>query len=143
MPQPKTMAKLRRPQQETTRPNALVMAAKLAQLELECIKVLWRVPAASVAQVRAALTRPLAYTTVMTVLDRMSVKGAVTRRKAGRAYLYSAALPRDTARARAVQQLVSDFFDNDPRALAQYLAGGATAKPSARKVSTEFDDTLL
>ncbi len=118
------------------------MTNKLAQLELDCLKVLWRTPAASVAQVRAALARPLAYTTVMTVLDRMSAKGVVARRKHGRAYLYSAALPREAARARAVQQLIADLFDNDPRALAQYLAGGATPKP-LRKVSPRIDDTLL
>ncbi len=116
---------------------------KLAQLEMDCMKVLWRLRGASVAQVRAELPRPLAYTTVMTVLDRMSVKGVVARRKRGRAYFYSAALPRDAARAGAVQQLVSDLFDGDPRALAQYLtSGSATSKPP-RKTSPGIDDTLL
>src|SRR5512146_885850 len=117
------------------------MPLKLAQLEMECIKVLWRQPAASVAQVRAALARPLAYTTVMTVLERMSAKGVVARRKTGRAYLYSATLPREDARARAVQQLLADLFDNDPRALAQYLS--AAAKSPSRRPSPYIDDTLL
>jgi len=95
---------------------------RLAELELECMKVLWRYPGASVAQVRAGLPRPLAYTTVMTVLDRMSAKGLVERQKNGRAYLYTAALDLETARRSAVGRLAARFFDNDPVALARYAS---------------------
>jgi BlaI family transcriptional regulator, penicillinase repressor len=95
---------------------------RLAELELECIKVLWKYPGASVAQVRAGLPRPLAYTTVMTVLDRMSAKGLVGRQKNGRAYLYTAALDLETARRSAVGRLAARFFDNDPAALARYAS---------------------
>jgi len=95
---------------------------RLAELELECMKVLWKYPGASVAQVRAGLPRPLAYTTVMTVLDRMSAKGLVERQKNGRAYLYTAALDLETARRSAVGRLAARFFDNDPAALARYAS---------------------
>ena len=108
---------------------------RLAELELECMKVLWRYPGASVAQVRAGLSRPLAYTTVMTVLDRMSAKGLVARRKNGRAYLYTAALDLETARHGAVRRLAARFFDNDPAALARYASrlrmGGESAASTA------------
>jgi predicted transcriptional regulator len=86
------------------------------------MKVLWKYPGASVAEVRAGLPRPLAYTTVMTVLDRMSAKGLVARRKNGRAYLYTAALDLDTARRSAVSRLAARFFENDPTALARYAS---------------------
>lgn len=86
------------------------------------MKVLWKVPAATVAQVRAALPRPLAYTTVMTVLDRMSAKGAVARRKSGRAYLYSAVLDIEAARLDAVHRLLANLFENDRDALLRYAA---------------------
>jgi predicted transcriptional regulator len=95
---------------------------RLAELELDCMKVLWRYPGASVAQVRAGLPRPLAYTTVMTVLDRMSAKGLVARQKNGRAYLYTAALDLETARRSAVSRLAARFFENDPAALARYAS---------------------
>jgi len=95
---------------------------RLAELELECMKVLWKYPGASVAQVRAGLPRPLAYTTVMTVLDRMSAKGLVERQKNGRAYLYTAALDLETARRSAVSRLAARFFDKDPAALARYAS---------------------
>ncbi len=86
------------------------------------MSVLWRHSAATVAQVRSALPRPLAYTTVMTVLDRMASKGVVTRRKNGRAYLYSAVLDRETARRAAVERLLANLFENDRAALVEFLA---------------------
>lgn len=108
---------------------------RLADLELDCMKVLWKYPGASVAHVRAGLPRPLAYTTVMTVLDRMTAKGLVARRKNGRAYLYTAALDLETARRNAVSRLSARLFDNDPAALARYASrlrmGEESAAPAA------------
>ncbi len=95
---------------------------RLPQLELECLRVLWKRPGASVAQVRAALPRPLAYTTVMTVLERLSAKGVVQRRKQGRAYAYSPLLDQDAARQDAVARLLAGFFENDREALVSYIA---------------------
>ena len=135
------------------------MKTRLADLELECMKVLWRYPGASVAQVRASLPRRLAYTTVMTVLDRMSAKALVERRKNGRAYLYTAALDLETARRNAVGRLAVRFFDGDPAALARYasrmrMAEDATAAPEPRRRAiprraataifpSHIDDSLL
>jgi len=135
---------------------------RLADLELECMKVLWRYPGASVAQVRAGLSRPLAYTTVMTVLDRMSAKGLVERQKNGRAYLYTSALDLETARRSAVVRLAARFFENDPAALARYAsrlrmsteedeaAAAPQPRPRARPVArrpaiipSHMDDSLL
>jgi predicted transcriptional regulator len=97
------------------------------------MNVLWRAGDASVAQVRAALPRPLAYTTVMTVLDRMAAKGVVARRKQGRAYVYSAALDRETARNAAVVRLLENYFEGDRRALAAYLGHFAPQAAASRK----------
>ena len=125
----------------------------MAQLEMECLKVLWSLSSASVSQVRERLPRPLAYTTVLTVLDRMSAKGLVRREKHGRAYLYSAALQRDAARAQAVGQLLANLFERDPRALIDYLAAGVPdistellrvrTRSPRRPASSSMDDVLL
>ena len=59
---------------------------------------LWSSPGArSVREVHAALgrDRELAYTTVMTVLDRLAKKGLVVRERDGRAYRYAAAQSRE------------------------------------------------
>lgn len=96
--------------------------SRLAQLELDCMNVLWSRPGSSVAEVRSALERQLAYTTVMTVLDRMTAKGVVTRRKKGRAWLYSAEFDRESARLEAVSRLLANLFDDDRAALVEYLS---------------------
>jgi predicted transcriptional regulator len=114
-----------------------------ASLEMECLKVLWIQAEASVAQVRAGLPRPLAYTTVMTVLDRMCTKGLVKRRKRGRAWSYSAGLDLETARAEAVRKLVANLFEADTRALVRYLLGEATARPRRLAALSGIDDELL
>jgi predicted transcriptional regulator len=101
-------------------------------LEMDCLKVLWNRSDATVAEVRAGLPRALAYTTVMTVLDRMCTKGLVKRRKRGRAWCYSAGLDLETARAQAVRQLVANLFEADPRALVRYLTGEAAVRPRRR-----------
>ena len=60
-------------------------------LELACLKALWSLQEGNVRAVQqvVALSRPLAYTTIMTVLDRLVRKGKLTRRKVGRAFVYS------------------------------------------------------
>ncbi|MBZ5512960.1 MAG: BlaI/MecI/CopY family transcriptional regulator [Acidobacteriia bacterium] len=110
---------------------------------MDCLRVLWSRPEASVAEVRAGLPRPLAYTTVMTVLDRMCGKGLVKRRKRGRAWSYSACLDLDTARAEAVRRLVANLFESDNRALVRYLLGEG-ARPRRRvTAASSIDDELL
>ena len=108
---------------------------RLAQMELECLRVLWQGDGATVAEVRARLPRPLAYTTVMTVLDRMAAKGLVARRKSGRAYHYSAALELDRARLDALRHLLHHFFADDRQALAQYLARTGTVAPTKARAA--------
>ena len=95
-------------------------------LELECLKVLWAIGEGNVKDVRHALTRSrnLAYTTVMTVLDRLARKGGVERRKVGRAFTYSPLLSRDALRRLAVKELLDDFFDGREEDLLEYLRAG-------------------
>src|ERR1700720_1345468 len=67
-------------------------------LESEVMDPVWR--AAGPVSVRAVVdelnegrTEPLAYTTVMTVMSRLAEKEALSRRKAGRGYVYEANAP--------------------------------------------------
>lgn len=104
-------------------------------LELECLKALWRLGDGTVKDVRKVLTehRNLAYTTVMTVLDRLVRRGGVERRKAGRCFVYTPRLGREELRRLAVQELVNSFFDGSKEALLAYLAseGRASAAQAA------------
>ena len=66
----------------------------MGPLEMEILGVLSTsdaIPVAAVQQRLKKAGRPLAYTTVMTVLTRMHEKGLLMRRKEGRGFLYSPA----------------------------------------------------
>lgn len=120
----------RLPRQQFTEPSQRGHPRKtyfeLSPLELECMKVLWALREASVREIRARLSaqrRPLAYTTVETIMDRLACKGAVTRRKQGKAHRYTPLYQKSAARAQGVAALVEHFFDGSRQALRAYLAG--------------------
>jgi BlaI family penicillinase repressor len=116
-------------------------------LELECLKTLWKIGEANVKDVRddLAASRSLAYTTVMTLLDRLTRKGAAARRKVGRQFLYSAVLPREVVRRVAVKELVDALFDGSEAELAAVLQGWVEAPPAAESepAGDELDTALL
>jgi len=101
----------------------------LAPLELECLSVLWPMGEGTVRDIHRVLaaSRPRAYTTVLTIMDRLEQKGIVTRRKVGKAFHYQARLSAEEARLKAVEKIVEGFFDGSPEALAAHLSsqGGA------------------
>ena len=96
---------------------------RLPPLELEVMKSLWEMENATVGQTQAHMraTRLLAYTTVLTLLDRLTKKGAVRREKQGRGYVYSPVLTRDDALVGALGRLMHDFFEDSPAQLLDYL----------------------
>src|ERR1700756_472356 len=59
------------------------------------MEVVWARGESSVRDVGEQLDRPLAYTTVMTTLDRLYKKGLLDRRKYERAFLYAPRFTRD------------------------------------------------
>ncbi len=61
----------------------------LGHLERNALEILWDCGECNVHEVVRRLSRPLAYTTVMTTLDRLFKKGLLERRKSERAFLYS------------------------------------------------------
>jgi len=130
----------------------------LAPLELECLSALWPMGEGTVRDIHReiAVTRPRAYTTVMTIMDRLEQKGIVSRRKVGKAYLYQARLSAEEARASAVDKIVDGFFQGSPEALAAHLfsqgraarmfppAGDKSPRTNATELPLQnLDDTLL
>jgi predicted transcriptional regulator len=86
----------------------------MGHLEADVMEILWARGESSVHDVVEHLARPLAYTTVMTTLDRLYKKGLLARRKADRAFFY---LPRQS-RAEWGRKQAVDF-------LAEFLGGPA------------------
>ena len=83
------------------------------QLELEILKVLWVIGPSPVREVREGLAevRDLAYTSVMTVMNIMTKKGFLKRRKKGNSYVYRPVADRETTTSEMVGDLVDRLFE--------------------------------
>lgn len=95
----------------------------LSELQLELMRVLWRDGEASVAGVAAALEpdRPLAHTTVATLLARLARRGVVEARREGRQLLYRPLVSEPQVRRTMVSGLVQSLFGGDRSALLAHL----------------------
>jgi predicted transcriptional regulator len=92
-------------------------------LEMMCLNALWEIGEGNVEDVRKVVsqTRPLAYTTVLTLLDRLARRGAVSRRKEGRGFRYQPTVERDRLRRMALKQFLQYHFDGSAAKLRIFL----------------------
>ena len=74
------------------------------------MQVLWAGGDLAVREVQGQLGRVVAYTTVMTTLDRLFKKGFVNRRREGRAFLYTTAIAQQEIEATITGGLLSDLL---------------------------------
>lgn len=86
------------------------LRATFGRLEREVMEVVWHMGEMTVRQVQTALPRPVAYTTVMTTLDRLFKKGFVVRSLTGRAFVYRATHSRQQTEAAVASGLMSGLF---------------------------------
>jgi predicted transcriptional regulator len=87
--------------------------------------------------------RPLAYTTVLTLLDRLAARGVVSRRKQGRAHIYRATLAREVARELAIDRLAHDYFHGSRASLLQHLQSEPVSPNRDRQGADLLDPELL
>jgi predicted transcriptional regulator len=92
-----------------------LMRSVLGVLEQQALDIVWRRGAASVREVRSELKQPVAYTTVMTTLDRLYRKGLLTREKTCRAFVYSAVKSREELEDVVAAEIVSGLLSGDER----------------------------
>jgi len=118
-------------------------------LELACLNALWSLGQGAVKDVRQSVadSHPLAYTTVMTVLDRLARRGLITRRKTGRAFVYAPAVSRDSIRRLALKEFLDSYFDSSQDRLREFLQGSGKPEPErearAAAASNVLDTALL
>jgi predicted transcriptional regulator len=110
--------------------------AGLGELERDVMAQLWDAgEPLTVRQVheRISARRDLAYTTVMTVLDRLAKKGVVTQQRADRAYRYAAAQSREEMTAALMIDALSGAPDGATRdaALAHFVGQVGPADAAA------------
>jgi BlaI family penicillinase repressor len=116
----------------------------LAPLELDCMNTLWPMGEGSVREIRDRLAErlPRAYTTIMTIMDRLARKGIVERRKSGRAYIYRANLTAEDARAQALGHVVEKFFGGSKDMLLAHV-NAAHAAPIARAAAASASSSSV
>ena len=111
------------------------------------MRALWTLDSANVAQVREALLNrhALAYTTVMTLLDRLTRKGAAQRKKIGRYFVYTPAVDREALRRAALVELVDYYFDGNEQEMRAWVGAlPNVALPSVVQVKRSEDlETVL
>src|SRR6185312_16494722 len=96
---------------------------RLSNLEMQIMEVLWKRGAVSIREIMEQLPgkkRP-AYTTVQTMVVRLEAKKAVKRTgKAAAAHIFEAAIPREAARRRLIDDFLA-VFGGEPQPIMMHL----------------------
>jgi predicted transcriptional regulator len=104
----------------------------LSKLQVAVMRVLWDRREATPAEVHRILSRsrPLAITTVATLLARLEKRGAVTQRREGRALVYRAVVSERQVRRTMLGGLVRSLFRSDPGEVVSHLLAERDVSPS-------------
>ncbi len=91
-----------------------ILKKLLGSLELEIMEFMWQAREATVRQVTKAINRkrPIAYTTVMTVLVHLVDKGLLTRTRDGKRYCYRLVRDRDEFLRATSESMVRTLVDD-------------------------------
>ena len=100
---------------------------KLTRLELQIMEALWTRGECSIRDIQETFPEPRrpAYTTIQTVVYRLEGKGAVSRiRKVGNFHIFAAAISRDTAQRRLIDDLLALFGGRTQPVMARLVESG-------------------
>ncbi len=120
-------------------------SAGLTALQLSILDVVWERGEATTQDVWEALrrARPLALTTIATIMSRLERKEILTHRRVGRQYVYSATVSRSDVRRSKVRELTEHLFDGDPTELLHHLVRGeGVAERDLERIRALLDDAL-
>jgi predicted transcriptional regulator len=104
---------------------------RIGDLQLRILKELWQRGSASVHEVHAAINseRPLAYTTIATMLRKMEDRGLVCHRKSGRTFVYRPLLKADDVSRSAGRHFVEQIFEGSLLGAVSHLLKTCNATP--------------
>jgi predicted transcriptional regulator len=114
----------------------------LTEVELELMNILWRVGGGTVSDVLAHLPaeRPLAYTSVSTILRILEQKEVLRSEKLGRGHRYQPLVAKDDYEAYALEHVVGRLFGGEPLALVRRLVDTAgLSKKDLAELKTLLD----
>jgi len=99
-----------------------VASLALGKLERQVLNEAWRRGEVSVREVFVSFDEKVAYTTLMTTLDRLYKKRLLDRRKDGRAFLYSPALSPEEFEQGITQDVIDGLLGSSAEGIEPVLA---------------------
>ncbi|RMA97753.1 BlaI/MecI/CopY family transcriptional regulator [Hydrogenothermus marinus] len=84
------------------------------ELEEKVMEVVWKKENATVSEVREALKNKFAYTTIMTILDRLYKKGVLKREKEGKGYRYFPVMTKEEFEKSITKEVVKNLTKENP-----------------------------
>jgi len=96
---------------------------KLSAIQIDLMRILWTSGQASTSDIHKAIQckRPLAYTTVATMLKRLNKRGLIEQTQSGRELMFTHLVDESQVKRSMVSGLLSDLFHGDPEALVAHL----------------------
>ena len=105
------------------------MKISLTDREADVMQVLWDLGPSVVSDVQSRLKDKLAYTTVLTVLRTIEVKGYVEHEEEGRQHRYFAAVQQQAAQKSALNHLLGKLFKHSSELLFARLVSDQKLRP--------------
>ena len=100
---------------------------RLSKLEFQIMEALWAKGDSSIREIQESFPekRRPAYTTIQTTVYRMEAKGVIKRvKKVGNFHIFAAAISRDTAQRRLVDDLLAIFGGRTQPVMAHLIESG-------------------
>jgi BlaI family penicillinase repressor len=106
-----------------------------SDLELQAMSILWAAGAATVHDVLRQLPdgKPRAYTTVLTILQKLEAKGLVRKKYNGHHNIYFPAKTREVTVGRFIHEVVHRIFHGRATDLIEQILAGVTLTPGETK----------
>ena len=115
----------------------------LSGREVDVMNVLWERGSATVSEVLDHLQDELAYTTVLTILQRLEDKGHVRHESEGKAHRYLPLVERGKVQDSAIQRMTRNLFQDSPSLLMTRLLGrGELTQEQLRELRALVDERL-
>jgi BlaI family penicillinase repressor len=111
--------------------------------ELEILRVLWARGPSTVREVHEALSeeKSLGYTTVLKLLQIMTIKGTVRRNETQRAHVYEAGLPAELTKRQLAGDMLQRVFEGSASQLMMHaLAGKKSSREEIEEIRRLLDE---
>lgn len=107
------------------------LARLFGELEARVMEIIWQLEEATVGDVLTRLGDGYHYNTVMTVMSRLADKGILTRRREGRAHVYTPVEEREAFLARVSRDVAEGLLrEFGALAIAQFIDAASTVDPA-------------